>query len=461
MSTNTEQLSSEFLASMEALLGPEYPDYLASFEEPFYQGIRVNTGKISVEEFCRIAPFHLTPIPWTDNGFYITADDDVSRHPYYYAGLYYIQEPSAMVPASRIPVREGDFCLDLCAAPGGKSTELAARLHGTGCLLANDISNSRAKALLKNLELFGFGNIFVCSEAPEKLLKFYPEFFDKILIDAPCSGEGMFRKDSAMLKSYEEHGPEYYAAIQADILESAYQMLRPGGNLLFSTCTFSSIENEDNIHTFLQKHPDMHLIPMNGYSAFSQGCNKDGYDPEYHLEHCVRLFPHKLKGEGHFAALLAKDVRDTKPAARRTDKSKPTEEWMDFQKKVLKKPPFSGEFKQVGESLYLIPEDSFLKKQIRFLRTGLYLGDSKKKRFEPSQALAMYLKPDMVKQSLQLSISDIRVKKYLKGESLELTDEEDYKDGYILVCVDQYPLGWGKIVNGTLRNKYYSGWRMN
>lgn len=456
-----EQLAPSFLESMKELLGDAYGDYLSSFEEEFYQGIRVNTSRISVEEFKRISPFPLRPIPWTENGFYVNIEDEVSRHPFYYAGLYYIQEPSAMVPASRIPIEQGDYVLDVCAAPGGKSTELSARLMGNGCLLSNDISNSRAKALLKNLELFGQGNFCVASESPDKLMKYYPEFFDKILIDAPCSGEGMFRKDSQMLKSYEEHGPEYYAPIQKGILDQCYEMLKPGGCILFSTCTFSSLENEDNIRSFLLRHSDMHLIPMQGYEAFSQGIVKECADEELHLDYCVRLFPHKLQGEGHFAALMQKDGEKKTTVSKPDKKEKPTNEWTDFAGKVLKQPLFEGEYKTVGESLYLIPQSSFLKKQIRFLRTGLYLGDSRKKRFEPSQALAMYLKPDMVIQSICLSVSDPRVKKYLKGESLELTEGEDYKDGYILVCVESYPLGWGKIVNGTLRNKYYSGWRMN
>lgn len=232
------KLPENYLAAMKELLGEEYEAYLASFEEPKSLGLRVNTRKISVEDFLKLTPFHLTPVPWTENGFYYEEGEAVTRHPHYYAGLYYIQEPSAMIPASRLPIEPGDRVLDLCAAPGGKATELGARLMGTGVLLANDISNSRAKGLLKNLELFGIGNMFVTSETPEKLCRFYEGCFDKILIDAPCSGEGMFRRDPSMVKSWEEHGPAYYAQLQREILESAVRLLAPGGKLLYSTCTF-------------------------------------------------------------------------------------------------------------------------------------------------------------------------------------------------------------------------------
>ena len=238
------KLPEDYIESMRQLLGEEeLQNYLDCFDAPRTYGLRVNTGKISVETFLKRTPFHLTPVPWVENGFYYDPEEGVTKHPDYYAGLYYIQEPSAMVPASRLPIEEGDRVLDLCAAPGGKSTELAARLRGTGLLVSNDISRSRAQGLLKNLELFGAGNILVTSETPESLLGNFEGFFDKILVDAPCSGEGMFRKDKDMVKSWMEHGPEYYAPIQQEILRTAVKMLRPGGLLLYSTCTFSPLEN--------------------------------------------------------------------------------------------------------------------------------------------------------------------------------------------------------------------------
>lgn len=196
------KLPEKFENKMKELLQDEYDNYLQCYDEPRYYGLRVNTNKISVEDFLKIAPWSLTPVPWIPNGFYYDGDKiQPSKHPYYFAGLYYLQEPSAMTPASRIPVEPGERVLDVCAAPGGKATELGAKLKGEGVLIANDISNSRARGLLKNLELFGIGNMMVISEEPGKLVEYFPEYFDKILIDAPCSGEGMFRKDKKMVKA--------------------------------------------------------------------------------------------------------------------------------------------------------------------------------------------------------------------------------------------------------------------
>ena len=243
-----------FEEKMKDLLGSEYEAYTACYDEPRHYGLRVNTAKISVEEFLKINPFHLRPVPWCENGFYYDETlDKPSKHPYYFAGLYYLQEPSAMTPADRLPVEPGDRVLDVCAAPGGKATELGAKLGGTGVLAANDLSSSRAKGLLKNLELFGIGNVLILSEEPGKLVSYFPEYFDKILIDAPCSGEGMFRKEKKMVKAWEEHGPEFFSKIQRSIVTQAAQMLRPGGMLLYSTCTFSPEENEQTIEYLLQE----------------------------------------------------------------------------------------------------------------------------------------------------------------------------------------------------------------
>ena len=263
------QLPEAFLDHMRDLLGDEYEAFLESENSCGFRGLRVNTSKVEAEKFEEISPFPLKPIPWIPNGYYLEADAPASRHPYYAAGLYYLQEPSAMTPASCLPVQEGDRILDLCAAPGGKATQLAARLGGTGLLLANDISNSRAKGLLKNLELFGQGNILVTSEGPERLASYFPEFFDKILVDAPCSGEGMFRRDPSMVKDWLEHGPDWYAPLQREIVMQAARMLKPGGLLLYSTCTFSPRENEGTVADLLEREPSFRVCPLPEYSGFA------------------------------------------------------------------------------------------------------------------------------------------------------------------------------------------------
>jgi len=450
------QLPKEFTDQMIELLGSDYEEYEKSFLAPRVYGLRVNTEKISVEDFLKITPFHLTQIPWVENGFYYLPDEPVSKHPHYFAGLYYIQEPSAMIPASRLPVRPGERVLDLCAAPGGKATELGVKLAGDGLLVANDISSSRAKGLLKNLEIFGIGNILVTSEEPAKLKEYFPEFFDKILIDVPCSGEGMFRKDPAMIRSWKKNGPSHYAPIQRNIADIAVQMLKPGGMLLYSTCTFSTLENEGTIQYLLEKHPALKLIPLKHYAGFVKSS----------LTHCIRVYPHKVSGEGHFAALFSKEEDREMDSLKVKDQpvkhkaAKIPEDLYDFLDDFtcFENTQIYSEIR--NDKVYLLQKDFPGIKGLRFLRAGLYMGELKKKRFEPSQALAMYLKKEDYKNCISFSSKDGQVIRYLKGETLELPEAYKDKKGWVLVCVDEYPLGWGKMLNGALRNKYHAGWRM-
>ena len=300
-------LPETFVNKMKRLLGGDYENYEKCFDLPRYYGLRVNTAKISVEKFLEIAPWPLRPVPWIENGFYYDGDlYQPARHPYYFAGLYYLQEPSAMTPASRLPVEPGDRVLDVCAAPGGKATELGARLNGTGILAANDLSSSRAKGLLKNLELFGIGNVLVLCEEPGKLVPCFEEYFDKILIDAPCSGEGMFRKDRKMIRAWEEHGPEYFSRIQKSIITQAARMLAPGGMLLYSTCTFDPEENEKTIEYLLREYPEFQICDIRPYSGFSPGLPEESDSKNPDLSRTVRIFPHRMEGEGHYLALLKK-----------------------------------------------------------------------------------------------------------------------------------------------------------
>ena len=462
------QLPESFLQEMRELLGDEYDAWEKSYEHnEGFRGLRVNTGKLRPEEFQALSAFSLRAVPWIRNGFYLEEQAQASKHPYYAAGLYYLQEPSAMTPAACLPIKEGDRVLDLCAAPGGKATELAAKLRGTGVLVANDISNSRAKALLKNLELFGAGNILVTSETPERLLTYFEGWFDKILVDAPCSGEGMFRKEPSMVKDWLEKGPDYYADIQRTVVTAAAKLLRPGGQLVYSTCTFSKHENEETIERLI-KEEGFTLLPL----PLPEEREALGFAPG--LEACAsaaRLFPHRLDGEGHFVALLQKNVCSDNSAAtlpRHKEKAdskgalkKLPEEWLDFAKDLHVKWDARC-FRLYDGRLYVLPEALTGKniRSLRFLRTGLYLGEVKQKRFEPSQALAMYLRKEEFALSVDLKADDERVFRYLKGETLDLEDlAARGAKGWCLVCVDGYPLGWGKLANGTLKNKYYPGWR--
>lgn len=463
--TDVKMLPKAFLTEMEQLLGTEYDQYIKSYEETWKPGLRVNTLKLSSEAFSAISPWRLEPVPWTKKGFYYDSQDRPARHPAYFAGLYYLQEPSAMTPAAMLPVKPGDKVLDVCAAPGGKSTELAAKLKGEGLLVSNDISYSRARALLKNLELAGAANIAVVSEDPGKLAKVWPEFFDKILVDAPCSGEGMFRRNEDMVKDWVERGPEYYSPIQRQILEQAVAMLKPGGMLLYSTCTFSKLEDEDNIDFLLETHPEMELVPLD-HSAVPGSAKGIG-----RLE-CMRLFPHRIRGEGHFLALLRKkggeaSLKTHTGAEGRKERHKPALQPGD--KGLLELEAFLNscripwEKERIfihQESVYYLPCGLAPGLPLRFLRTGLLLGELKKGRFEPSQALAMALHLQEYPVVLNLSEEDERVMRYLKGETINLLPEEGPVKGWCLVAYRGFPLGWAKGNNMTLKNKYYPGWRL-
>lgn len=465
--TDVRQLPEAFLLKMQELLGEEFGQYLESFKEEWKPGLRVNTLKLSPGELAELVPWNLEPVPWADNGFYYdgTLDGEVlrpSKHPAYYAGLYYLQEPSAMTPAAMLPVVPGDRVLDLCAAPGGKSTELASKLKGRGMLVSNDISYSRARALLKNLELAGAANICVTSEAPEKLAGVWPEFFDKILVDAPCSGEGMFRRDEDMVKDWNEKGPEYYVPIQRQILSQAAAMLRPGGYMLYSTCTFSVEEDEENVAYVLEKFPQMQLCCLD-LDKVPGACGGFG------LSGCMRLFPHRLKGEGHFLALMRKkggddggkeilppmDPGTAGKRVRAVEKEKELDaflrqsgtEW-DYERIVIHQ-----------DNAYYLPEGLAWNLPLRFLRTGLFLGELKKGRFEPSQALAMSMKAGQFPNTVSFPGGDSRVLRYLKGETISLEGDEGPVKGWCLAAMEGFPLGWAKGTGMSLKNKYYPGWR--
>ncbi len=491
------ELPQEFLTRMEDMLGGEYEEFLRTYEEPRRFGLRVNTLKISVADFLALAPFHLTRIPWTDNGFYYEREDDPARHPFYYAGLYYLQEPSAMTPAQILPVTPGEHVLDLCAAPGGKATALAAKLQGEGLLVANDISASRAKALLKNLEVAGVKNSFVTNAAPAKLADQFEEEFDKILVDAPCSGEGMFRKDIANAKAWSLEKVEQCAKIQREITRQAVRMLRPGGLMLYSTCTFSAEENEGTIAYLLKMCPEMELLEIPWQDGFAHGMPgllcMDASAGQYEkrirqetwktleqadipgeaadgvwdqLEKCVRIFPHKMGGEGHFLALLRK--KGELPGLHRKvqrKSGKPSKEEEKSLTGFLQDVSMKWTMDQLevrNGQVYFVPEPPEMRGKIPFLRNGLYLGELKRGRFEPSQSFAMALRgPEEYSSVVDFSYSDDRVRRYLCGETVDVDDMHPARpSGWQLVCVNGYPLGWGKLVNGVLKNKYHPGWRM-
>lgn len=462
-------LPGKYCENIKRILGEEgFKLYMESFSEKPLQALRVNTAKASLEEWKKICPFDTEEIPWCRNGFIINGSTkaEISKHPYYFAGLYYIQEPSAMVPASILQIENGDRVLDLCAAPGGKVVEIAAKLDGSGLLVANDISASRAAALAKNLQMAGALNTIVTAETPERLSLHFKGYFDKILLDVPCSGEGMFRRKPDMVKDWLDKGPSYYAAIQKDILKEAYNMLKPGGSLVYSTCTFSIEEDEGMVQWFIDTYKDMEICEVPHKEGFSYGRPDLLYHGCEELKRCIRIFPHIAKGEGHFAALLNKkenNMAEKHITEKRINISKKTNktdknEWQNEIKEFVPEKYLQDCYPVKNkDTIYLVPEETAGIKNLRYIQNGLIAG-SFKKRFEPSCQLALSKVSDTYKNRLLLRAGDIDVIKYLKGETININ--ESYK-GWVLVTVDGFPLGWGKADGcGRLKNKYNTGWRM-
>ena len=464
------KLPEEFILRMRECLGEnELQKYLECMNKPMEHGLRVNTLRMEASEFEKLSAWKLERIPWCPGGFYLDEDageDPPSRHPLYYAGAYYLQEPSAMLPAAVLPVEPGNRVLDLCAAPGGKSTALAEKLRGKGYLVCNDISASRAKALIKNLELFGVTNAIVTAETPERLSQAFPDHFDRILIDAPCSGEGMFRKSASMIADWTADKPGEYAAIQREILEYAVKMLRPGGMIMYSTCTYAPDEDEGSVQYLLDlpeaKEKKLRLESIPECPGFLPGHPEWITGGTEELKKTFHLIPHRVRGEGHFAALLKSDaVSGTEASYTHAARPGKYPELEEFTCCMKYKWPAERLQEQNGY-LSLLPEDAASLTErlrgLRVLRRGLYLGEIKKKRFEPSQALAMVLSEDTFSNCLSLKQEDERVLKYLKGETLEYNKNE-VRDGWVLITYMGLPLGFGKAKNGLIKNKYLPGWR--
>lgn len=442
-------LPQQFLNRMEKMLGGEYPDFLASYERPRYHSLRVNPLKGTAGELKEKASFQLRPVPWTENGYYYKEEDRPGRHPFHEAGVYYIQEASAMAPAVYLNAQPGERVLDLCAAPGGKSTQIGANLKGQGLLVCNEIHPQRAKILSENIERMGIRNALVISHEPAYLAERFPEYFDRIMVDAPCSGEGMFRKNEGAIEEWSPENVEICAKRQEDILESAAAMLCPGGRMVYSTCTFAPEEDEGTINCFLEKHPEFQIEEVKKYPGMSSAMPP--------CEKAVRLWPHKLEGEGHFLACLRKKGETKEKALSLYGEEqgiakKDCAEWQKFQEQFLKT-EFNGSYLRFGDQLYLIPKETPSLKGLKVLRPGLHLGTFKKGRFEPAHALALALKPDEVAAQFDLSIK--RAEDYISGQTFTAEGEK----GWYLITVEGYSLGWGKLAGNIMKNHYPKGLR--
>ena len=428
-------LPKQFLDEMKNILGSEYEDFLKSYDEPKTTGLRLNTMKINKDKLFNLNLFELTNIPWSEEGFYY--DENINRpgkNPLHESGAYYLQEPSAMSVVPKLEVKQGDKVLDLCAAPGGKSTYILSKLNNTGILVSNEINPTRIKALGENLERFGAKNCIITNTDSKSLKKVFKGYFDKIVIDAPCSGQGMFRKDQVAIDDWSYSKVLECQSIQRDIIRDGFEMLKKDGILVYSTCTFAKEENEDIITGFINEIQDAELVLME------------------------RLWPHKIKGEGHFVAKIKKISEEecTTKKIKVKPLGKELKDYKDFEKKFLNV-HLEGDFYLKEENLYLLPDDCPDTKKLKVLRNGLHIGVLKKNRFEPSHAISHYLKINDVKYVEDLKIDDERSKEYLRGNIIKTGKSR----GWVLVAIEGIPLGWGKESNGILKNHYPKGLRIN
>lgn len=455
-------LPRDYIDRMKALLGDEYDEFIKSYEDERYYGLRVNTSKISIEDFLKLFPYELKPIPWCETGFYYKKDIKPGKHPYHAAGLYYIQEPSAMAVVEALHPEPGDIVLDISAAPGGKSTQIANKIGETGLLVSNEINPLRAKALVENIERFGIRNAIILNESPERLLNSFRGFFDKIVVDAPCSGEGMFRKDPEVCYSWSEGMVKSCSRTQSKILEVAFELLKPGGLMSYSTCTFSPEENEQVIENFLSNHSELELVDVAVRHFFSPG-RPDWGSGNSELSKCMRLWPHKIEGEGHFIAVIRK--LDGKIVRHNFRKMKSNlnglNYFYDFCKDMLVKPEAIYNVSIIGDEVYKFPNIMPDLSGLKVLRYGWHLGRLKKGRFEPSHAMALGLRKEEVLTSIDLESDGQGVLDYLRGHVISIPEYLYKKSGWAMVCVDGFSLGWCKIAGGSFKNHYPKELRIN
>lgn len=448
------EISKDFYERMKIILKDDYESFLKSLNRERTKGIRINTLKIDIQSFKDISPFKLLEgVPWEMRGFYID-EDKPGKHPYHQAGLYYIQEPSAMAVVPVLRIKPDDKVLDLCAAPGGKSTQAACYLNSSGLLVCNEIESKRAKVLSENIERMGIKNAVVTNNSPKDLVKVFKSYFDKIIVDAPCSGEGMFKKEESAIEDWSIENVKGCAERQKEIMDCAAEMVKIGGYIVYSTCTFSLEENEGTIDYFLRKHKEFEIIDINKDFGFERGFYE--YFNNIELKKAVRLFPHKLKGEGHFIALLRKKDGDENynTPLKSNVKTNQIKDYIIFEKENLNT-FYEENLYLYGENLYSFPKDLCDLKNLKVLRLGLHIGSFKKNRFEPNHALALYSKKEDAKRSINISSSSDDIIRYLKGDVIEANVD----NGWCLILVDGYPIGWGKSVNGIIKNHFPKGLR--
>ena len=464
-----------FLQRMEQMLGEEYPRFIESFSlGTRYHGLRVNPLKVTPEEFLarHSEGLHLSPIPWAAAGFYYDESDRPGRSVLHEAGLYYIQEPSAMSAVEALDIHPDEQLrvLDLCAAPGGKTTQIAGKMMGKGLLIANEIVPSRAKILSQNIERLGVPNALVLNETPARLAERYPCAFDRILVDAPCSGEGMYRKNEIAVTEWSEENVAHCAERLDEILTAAAEMLAPGGRLVYSTCTFAPVEDEGTIARFLAAHPEFSLADSGILHHFSPGRPEFIDDPVPGLEKTVRVWPHIVNGEGHFVAALVKstdapDISDLDPVPTGSAAAltKPQQElFTAFCKEALTGAASdwlqSGSFLLFGEELYRLPAIRGAQQldRLKVVRSGIHLGSFRKNRFEPAHALALAIPAEYFVSPVAVTLPE--AESYIRGNTIPAAAPKGWR-AVVIEDGGRYPIGWGKSDGRQIKNHYPKGLR--
>ncbi len=450
------KLPEGFIKKYTKLLNEEAPAFFATFDDPSYSGYRINTnkpGKLTTMEYLE----NKDRIDYCDTGFYGQIDGKTMDH---VTGYLYSQEPSAMYVGEVVDAQPGERVLDLCAAPGGKSTHIINKMNNDGILVSNEIFGKRASILSENIERWGATHTVVTNESPDKLAPHFLQYFDRILVDAPCSGEGMFRKEPAGIQYWTEDYAAECANRQKKILASALEMLKPGGTLIYSTCTFAPEEDEQIAAWLLSEYGNLAMVPIKKYDGMDEGQPQwANDDPE--LSKAVRLFPHHLQGEGHF---IAKFVLDADPAPEEIKVKAPKYNTMDKDETSLFNDFLTatglrlptGDLVKFGDNLFLLPIGLNSIAKVKFVRPGLQLGVFKKNRFEPAHSLALATHPDDIKAKIE--ITDEQWHHYIHGETITIEETKD-KGWYLLVC-QGHSISFSKLVGKTLKNFYPKGLRV-
>lgn len=442
----TMPLPEEFCAAMRAQLGEAgFAAYLHAMEKPHERGLRVNLLRDATGAPPKGVEGIGATIPWAQGAYFVEGDARPGLHPLHEGGMYYLQEPSAMSAATVLAPRPGERVLDLCAAPGGKSTQIAAMMQGEGVLVANEPIPARAQILSRNVERMGVANALVTNMYPDALCAHFPVYFDAILVDAPCSGEGMFRRQIEARGEWDAQSPQLCAARQSEILRSAARMLRPGGRMVYSTCTFNAVENEGVVQKFLDEEKDFVLVPfaLEGLGEKAAGM--------------AHLYPQDMRGEGHFVALLRRQGESCHakaPDAAQRDKAAEAL-WQPLVDEVLKKGVTFANVRRIGDGLYSLPEGIREQRGLRVLRYGVCLARLKGRHWAVDHALAMALRPEQARNTIALSVQEAL--RYQHGEVLDAP--EGTKKGFALVTLEDCPLGWVKCVEGQMKNHYPKGLR--